>query len=82
MAKTSLVNIKVNDLIYTEFVEVLSRAYGYTATVRDINGERIPNPVTAIDFVKAEIVRDVKAKYKGQKAVERPEINDPDVDGN
>lgn len=82
MAKTSLVNIKVNDLIYTEFVDVLSRAYGYSATVRNNNGELAANPVSALDFVKAEILRDVKAKYRSQKAAERPLIDDPDVDGN
>lgn len=82
MAKTSLVNIKVNDLIYTEFVDVLSRAYGYRAFVQDENGEVVVNPVDTLTFVKAEILRDVKAKYKAQKAAERPLIDDPDVDGN
>lgn len=81
MAKTSLVNIKVNDLIYADFVDVLSRAYGYRTFVQDGNGETIVNPVDTLTFVKSEILRDVKAKYKAQKVAERPGINDPDVDG-
>ena len=69
MASTNIVfTFSVDSTQVTDIVDTLAKSFGYQATIKNAEGQDIPNPQTKQAFIKQEIGKLLKTKYVQQKA--------------